>query len=1328
MEFVLREPILPNETLDYFNVNIPFYDLGINQHKLDNTVFNLHNFCVQTRIYTDKDKISIKSDGVYGYFTVDMISDIVSIQGPMTLYANSITKNTIPLDSITNNSVLNMEELSYIMTREGFLSKIFNFDTIQKKADYPFSNLMSIENLDEILYRRQSEDVSIVSALVSGYMNGDQNIVNLSFCYDNFIPKREPIESISVEGDDITNITLTEGVLSRAEFIEGYQPSSLLHIIPLSYALDCGYSSDPEIESPIYIHNPKYRRTPSNSSFLSSRADEYIKKSDMHARSFYINHSMPGDIGDADIISYDDAKNIISIAFDKLLSPGVDNISDFKKYLSSLCDVSNVYLDKTFTIPGGIVYIGSDCNRMDSIINFDLLSLMIDSKGDFSIGDCPILKASLYFGFSDRDDLNKFAAIAQKLDTPIDIGKNRIGQVYSAIKVVASKICRMSPDIINSDNDPVDVPLYMPEMIFTSPISFRAGVQPYIQTAMAVPIYNKPPFFVIFAPPYVYTLVQPYIPTLIAAPRYIRPSDSISTTGRPVVSTAIIPFSSHTMFMGGIPSFNPYLTEPLRYFKRLDGKVITGAVFSQATMDGCYKSRVDLYRTVNMIDVAAIETKITAGLFFWANTDKKRVILKPQMMSLFLGDVMCQLGAEIDVHMNVDFEVGFHTQKEASPPPPGDGDDESLRSCLEPSATDTSIPYPSKMYGELEWDIGKKTITTDGGDYGDIVVTETEVLQGNPTPNIELDGWIAYGGIEYVAAVKMVVSAIKRNIEEYFSARKTNYAELSEQSVASFDSIQGSIECAMLEYIDIKNTTLGPEYEYEADPLGIFDSNITMECTPVSDIVPPYQLVMLNGDLSGINPDEYKKNPPPIKGGDNRIRIWVPSSTPGEVWSSELKAISIASDNKGTVSTFGDVVYIHEPKEENGRYEYFASGVTVNVSTTDRDGEAYYVLGASISGATNRVILGKVAESPAPIKSDDPVLCQDFHDWVSPYTAGGGGTMGSFGGTGIVGSASEDKPVTVCSTTVQQEGDEPTCSSLIDPSKVENISDLSSIFVETGEQEYGEVPASITIPFNLILSKLRRNGEDSEIYEEINKTMQSIELTMGCIDGLQNIDGDVLSQGLSQLEIDDMLANNELAAVTYICPNSVSKEILSLTRVPHPTIQNKKIGSLFTVDMDKFINEKLVLDGEDCQPEGKPFGEYEDEDGFPKKSEILMNTMDMDDQEISAEGLVLVESIGTPGYTSAFKHAGPNPKKPIVIGYNGSAEMSLFDKDRVVGTTPSRYMKVIHTYGENIFQAIYKNENESDHVIIFITDKDIKIYVKDVYAPLSQNRVLKVIH
>jgi hypothetical protein len=118
--------------------------------------------------------------------------------------------------------------------------------------------------------------------------------------------------------------------------------------------------------------------------------------------------------------------------------------------------------------------------------------------------------------------------------------------------------------------------------------------------------------------------------------------------------------------------------------------------------------------------------------------------------------------------------------------------------------------------------------------------------------------------------------------------------------------------------------------------------------------------------------------------------------------------------------------------------------------------------------------------------------------------------------------------------------------------------------------------------------------------------------------------------------------------------------------------------------------------------------------------------MGMDGQDLTGKGVVLVNDISTSGYTSAYKHAGPNPKRPLVVGYNGSSEVSLFDKDRVVGTTPSVFMKVVPTNGADPEDLINKNKNDLSHVTVYIGDEDINIFIKDIYAPLAQNRTLQV--
>ena len=162
MHFLIERPAYPNETLDYYNYNLPFFTLGKNQDILDKYIDKIVDFSNSLEIFTEKDKIFIYSDGVSNMFFIDKIADIVNITVEMTLYASSVFKKSIVFDNITDNSILNMEELEYYMSRNGFLPRYFDFDSFTQKAKYPFSNLLSVRNIEQVLISRDILEPTLV--------------------------------------------------------------------------------------------------------------------------------------------------------------------------------------------------------------------------------------------------------------------------------------------------------------------------------------------------------------------------------------------------------------------------------------------------------------------------------------------------------------------------------------------------------------------------------------------------------------------------------------------------------------------------------------------------------------------------------------------------------------------------------------------------------------------------------------------------------------------------------------------------------------------------------------------------------------------------------------------------------------------------------------------------------------------------------------------------------------------------------------------------------------------------------------------------------------
>jgi hypothetical protein len=391
----------------------------------------------------------------------------------------------------------------------------------------------------------------------------------------------------------------------------------------------------------------------------------------------------------------------------------------------------------------------------------------------------------------------------------------------------------------------------------------------------------------------------------------------------------------------------------------------------------------------------------------------------------------------------------------------------------------------------------------------------------------------------------------------------------------------------------------------------------------------------------------------------------------------------------------------------------------------------------AIEAMGRRLLLGKASDTPEPTFKGYSVLCDDFHDWSSSYEFSGSiisaldklAIPGVLRGmSGVFGASIKRTEVLQCATYIDDDDDE-TCSesSGIDGGIKENISDLTSVVIETGEQEPGDVPMALSCRLNMHLSKYEPYIDVAKrLHEAVRKTFVSLEITLGVIDGLQDLRGDILAQGYTQEQIDEAVENGA-SHVCYIGPKGASKILLTPTRMTDTGLpEGNEIGTLFALDTTKMIMEVVKNAPSSCGVEGEPFGKVynvmDDEyiDGTP-----MINTGNIPPEDLKALGVVSIDGISTPGFLLAYKHAGTNKKKPIVVGYTGTSELDLLEEKMIIGTTPSVFPVTIITHQASGYSLVPTLDPDNSGIVIFINDKTIEFFVRDVFAPLAQNRTMK---
>ena len=1326
MNYELLELPLFTDTLDFENVNAPFIVADKNNHFLTQYAEKLSILATGLRIYTDEDEITIISNGVKDYFKVNLSTLEVDVYGGVIIIGDEYVKDNTPEDDISSSTPLNMKELSLDMVRNGYLPNTFVYKYMLDKRELLLSNMLSYSEMEEVCIKRSSGDVTLVSPYCIMRAKTSSEIVDRKTMENEFIHKTKKIDQINVKNDSITSVDGDETVASFVEFEDGYEAENDTDSIALKKAKDDGYSLEGIMRAPVYIAEPEESRSPVNKKTMDAKTSLYISKTEKEADNIIIDRSIAL-VEDNFILSSDEARVYIDEYFKKYTDPSIDNIDNFREYLKMLCEFGEDYIDYSFSIEGGKIYIGFDYNNMFSVFNSEAIKrILLEQTGQFSVDMGITFDASRYF--KDQSKIDKLAAYAQAVGLEFDISSDTIAQVFKKIRGIVGKLCIMTPDVI-PEKPPLEIPVFSPRSIIIPPM-FPSFTVPYISVYMFTPMYFKPYKFFMISPPNFSTRTAPYMAPFLQTIFY-RKDFKFSNIIPPVLANP--PVST---------SFNPNINKPTPQqdcnpveFSKVDGKVDTLVFF--ASEDYCKDRYVVVStRTVNMMDMGVILSKFIynmSGKYFWCDYNSSAIMTLPQMAIAILGDVACLIAEKTDFAMNVDFRNVIDKI-----PPTEDGTTPSPESNCMPmtSASGGGTVEPPASSDILS--LSTRTLALNG-----INVIPNGTVSGTPilevtefTPGVagDLPSWAVYRGEEYKALVEKIVNTFLLSFDSYTTGRRLdNWDEILTRpaSIAPLSNIGPSI--ALAEYLRLQHgKKAGFAFDSLADPLGIFYSGLSMDPTPLTESVFPYDNIVVGGHTapSG-NWSDYRQIPPPPVPGETKIHVWKPMFSGLDKPIATVPYLSLDSSTKSVISVYGPIIFIEDLGGGNYGYDYAnapsTSASTTIIEVTDpNNGQTEEIEYHIISYEGNTVVLGKVANTSAPTRvSYARAICDP---WRSPYELfayvnPGGEITGNislnpFMSTGRIAKTNmKVKQMNLSMGGGECVEPDQGMTSGIDGATASNISDLTSIDPDTSSQTEGEVPGAISMTLNMRLTKYapEMNQSTGAIDDVVESGVVKLCVTLGVVDGVSNEDGDVLAQGLSQSEIEEAGGEPKV----YVGPTPMFKAVTTLER---RTIAGKEV-SVFTMGVASLVENNAQY------ANGGNFMTYWDpSDGVEKTATVQLKPNSYKQEEETALGVISCGEFSTAGMTYSYKHNSGKPDQPIVIGHGGSSEVDFINGNRIVSTIPTKIPNVIVVSDAAAAEAEISSLNPADNQVQFImTNDSIVACVPDAKAMLSGNRDVKCI-
>lgn len=1303
----LVQPPSFSNTLDFENVNAPFIVLDKNQYFLTKKAEKLNNFTEKLRVFTDKEEINLTSNGITDYFKLKLKDSILIVYGGIVVKADRYIKDDTPTELITQTTPLNMREIVVEMDKYEFLKKTKVYEYMLDKNKLLLSNMVAYEEMERTCIPKTEVPVELVSPMCVMGTGKDDELVNRTRMIDEFIHKTIPFDQLNVTEDKILNLSAGDVLVSDVRFIDGFEPSDDNEAISILNAKEMGYVVDEHMRDKVYVDNPNNNNTPINKETIEDLSDDYINTVDKFAFNIIIDREASR-IDDNMIVSAEEARKIIKEYFDGLINPSINSFDEFKQYLSSLCDIDDIYIDYDFSIEGGKIYLGFDYDNMYSVFNSEAIKrILFEETGKFD----PVKGKTFYSAryFKDQGEINKLAAYAQFINVPFDVGTDTIGEVFKQIRAIVAKLCILTPDAIPTVDVP-DVPVFTPTTVVVPPV-FPGHFVPYISVFMVEPFYMKEYKMFIDVPPVFPTNRTPYVQVFVDKPFY---------TDKYINTLIIPPFLPHDRlsYQGPeIPKPHPAGKAVCKGYNRTDGKKDRLMFFD--SKDLCKKRRkVTSTRTINMMEVSISYTGSHIHGFYWYDYEKSIVVSAAKMAVLFLSDVMCRVSELSDYYMNVVIACNEEFG-------PGAGEEYGGETSCNihrisngsgiSGAPDVDVQEQiMKIFDSFEFTLNGVKIDIFGKRTGSAILTETE-LAYNIAAYEPLPSWTIYGGDFYSLIVNEHARSIAAHTDSYVSGKRIDKGEYGGNAlIVSLDRLSYNNGIVLAEYVNNKHPSR-EEYRFTslADPLGIFSSDLHVSVS-VLDAAIPYDNILVGnttGQDMSMGREEFIANPPSIKTGGPKIKIWNPDEI-DEVRASSLPYASIAEDSQGVVSVYGHVVFVVENESGSFRYDV-AGGESLTVGRKEiptieyTDGtivnKEHYTL--EYRGST--LILGTVEDTDAPSPlSFTRDICDPWesNDLISEY---GDFSLPLLPVVTIPNFRSPLVPIIrnvilkVPGACAPHQGG----SSGIDPTNKNNISNLEDVCMDTLYQEPGEVPGAYMMNLSMQVTKSYVDKSGRNIVESGNIKMC---MTFGVIDGIQNGKGDILAQGLSQDEINS--AGGGGSPVTYMAPNPATRQFTSFSR---GSASGNDV-SIFTIDVLDIVRNAVYADGG-----------FFSMDSHGRQLPIVMDPTGGRQEETTQPGTIKVGGFSSGGMMSFYKHAGQDPFRPIVQGYQGASEIDMINGKKMIATVPSKLTNAVATGMDDAGPLVSSIKGTQGH--IFINNNNMQVVLPDGKAALSEARTVKVV-
>lgn len=1307
------------QTIDIFSLNNPYMIKGTKFAYLTDRLRRMKTALDGVTPYSIGDKVSVRSDGIKDKIKIDIKSNRTVVEFDANIVVSNVIKKTYV------STYLNIEELNLFLIDKGFLSYATVFGANIKKDDVRFSNFITKNEID-VAYLTSSENHFVYNKgmkyIYDPDLDQDKVVLSEDEFDKRFLMSKKPESKITVSSDQIDSIEATRMVAkdisaSTAYQYDGLDASTLGYIANHTISVASLVQTE-SLKMETRLDGGGITNLESLQYFRMSYADknfpeliEATSKSPMSD-----SNLTETEVGDYVVLG-EDVIDMMEQKSDEIIGEKISSIDEFSSLIEGVCPVSNNYLPLDFDT-GTPIYGGTNIGNGASLVN--VVSFM-DYISPISNKSMAIHNIASLYGKEDKLGI-VLDYHAQLTGKRLDIALLDAGTLTDTLRLA---ICNLTH--LNSTNipkKPEEITIEIKRQHYFIPLELSGLLDfkiPLVYPHIIVPRYIDIPNINLFIPmSAVFVNISKSIKyPNISAQAYI-----------PIPQIPFIPLQQqfgggHVDVLRGVQSL--FVPEPMPMNPPESIHLIISDQFSNYLIffyyDSDLKERyvVESKRQFNMLEVFIIINKLKTIFtkeYYHLKGCSEEMVSRDYYIMYIVSKAIEKAYQESNMRFNVN--LNFMSEKQDA----NDNNEQAPASNANRDLCDYGISVASKA--EINSDAASEIVNSELIHMES--VTMSEILNADsinvPASELPIEDRI-------FEVIDNIASVIVEKTNTYVAGKILDRDSDVDSKIYTFSELNGIEEGdVLMDYI-----TAFPakrRYSYPQPQKGVFSSEgLMLEKKNIMEIVHPFEAITFS---SSIQDRGRRYDATPLSYGDKEMYVWKISDSSDSTELINTPVLHVDGSSDAVVNIYDKIILVEVTSPTS--YDYFCVGIDFDVTSKaiQKNGRTLETL--SVDGKT-LLFPREVASLKRKLMSQDYI-----DDWRSPNVMSGFASMRMSIGdldlpintipenlfSGVKDNSNihlSHSPLSIAyrnndsfgmEATMFFDDTEPSVSSGVDLTKIENISSLDSLDPNAPEQVPGTTPGAYSMTLSFDVSKYEPRIVSNQLIDTLKTGKVKMKINIGVIDGLQDSGGDILAQGFSQEEIPDTAG---VDPSLYIHPHEVLIDYMEAREYKHLTEDGD--GFIHKIDLARIVAEQL-----NDASTGDSFNRFYNlvYSTYQTGDTFIDTVFDLKSSSMKA-GDVLITNLQTKGVSFAYKHAGQNPASPVIRGYYGTSEIDFESGTRLIGTMPSPIPDSFIREEDVTTELMLENiELDSIQIAFFISKYSIEVYCKNIGAILSENRTV----